>query len=271
MEPIITRYENALRLRNYSPRTIVNYLYSAREYGKFCTHHFCCALECVKAFLVHRQRGGASSASMALSLNAINSLKRNVLGHGDTLMIKFPRSVKRLPQVLSREEVKALISGLKNQKHHLMISLTYGAGLRLNEIISLRAGDIDFARGMIRVFQGKGSKDRMTLLPHNCVEPLRKRMGAKDPHDLIFESERGGKLSTRSLQLVFHRAVQSACIQKPVTFHSLRHSFATHLLENGTSIRMVQELLGHTSIITTQRYTHVAQSFIQTIASPLDI
>lgn len=249
---------------------MVNYLYSAREYGKFCAHTFCCSLECVKAFLVHRQRGGASSASMALSLNAINSLKRGVLGHGDRLAIPFPRRVRRLPQVLSREEVKSLISSLKNQKHHLMISLTYGAGLRLGEVISLRAGDIDFVRGMITVFQGKGSKDRMTLLPQNCVDALRKRMGAKDPQDLIFESERGGKLSTRSLQMVFHRAARSACIYKPVSFHSLRHSFATHLLENGTSIRVVQELLGHSSIVTTQRYTHVAQSFIQTIASPLD-
>jgi len=150
-----------------------------------------------------------------------------------------------------------------------MLSISYGAGLRVSEVIGLKVADIDFDNLLIHIKHSKGNKDRVTVLPEKLVDEMKRLAAFKVGDDLVFESERGGKLSTRTLQKVFENGCKKANIKKKATFHSLRHSFATHLLENGVDVRYVQELLGHQNIRTTQIYTHVTNIALKNIKSPL--
>lgn len=270
MENFISQCERKLLLRNYSRHTVKNYLHYIREYANFCLHKICCGTECVENFLLAKQKNGASSSTISLALNAILFFKREVRGDFQKPNIHFPRRPGRLPVVLSHEEIKMLIQNISNKKHRLIISLAYGAGLRVSEVVRLRVKDIDFWSSCLWVRQGKGNRDRMTLLPATAAEEVRARCANKKSEEYLFESERGGRLTERTAQKIFEHALSKSAIKKHASFHSLRHSFATHLIENGTDIRYVQELLGHKNIITTQRYTHVASYHVRKIKSPLD-
>jgi site-specific recombinase XerD len=157
----------------------------------------------------------------------------------------------------------------KNTKHRLMLALAYGAGMRVSEVVALRVSDIDLHELTIHIKQAKGQKDRISVIPESWVDSLRTWAGAKAGHEFVFASDRGGILTTRTAQKIFEHALAKAGIQKSATFHSLRHSFATHLIENGVDIRYVQVLLGHNNIRTTQRYTHVTNPMLKNIQSPL--
>ena len=159
---------------------------------------------------------------------------------------------------------------IKNPKHKLILALAYGAGLRVSEIINLRVRDIDLQELTIHPKQAKGKKDRITLLAEGLRPAIKNLTAGKNANDFVFSSERGGRLTTRTAQKIFEKALKKAKIKKKATFHSLRHSFATHLLENGVDIRYVQELLGHQNIRTTQRYTQVTNPKLKNIKSPLD-
>jgi site-specific recombinase XerD len=147
--------------------------------------------------------------------------------------------------------------------------MAYGGGMRVSEITDLKIMDIDFAGGTIHIKQAKGKKDRITLLSPKIFSALTSLCEGRPAHDPVFVSQRGGKLTKRTAQKVFEQALRRAGLLKPATFHSLRHSFATHLLENGTDVRYVQELLGHSNIRTTQRYTQVTNPALKRILSPL--
>lgn len=183
--------------------------------------------------------------------------------------LKFAKRSKKLPIVLSREEINKIIEVLPNKKHKLLISLAYGAGLRVSEVINLKVKDINPEELTIHLKDAKGKKDRITIFPEKIKFDIINIMDGKDKNNFIFESERGGKLTERTAQKVFENALKKSGIQKDATFHSLRHSFATHLLENGVDIRYVQELLGHQNIRTTQLYTRVTNPSIKKIKSPL--
>ena len=148
--------------------------------------------------------------------------------------------------------------------------MVYGAGLRVSEVIDLRVKDIDFEELTLHIKQAKGKKDRITVFPEKLKASIQNSITGKDRDDFVFSSERGGKLTTRTAQKVFGNSLGKAGIKKEATFHSLRHSFATHLLENGVDIRYVQELLGHQNIRTTQRYTQVTNPKLKNIKSPFD-
>ena len=154
-------------------------------------------------------------------------------------------------------------------KHRLMLGLAYGAGLRVSEVVATRVQDLDLAELTIHIKQAKGKKDRISVLPEKLIEELRRMVAGKLGDDLVFPSEWGGQLTTRTAQKIFEQALVRANITKPATFHSLRHSFATHLLENGVDVRYVQELLGHQNIRTTQLYTQVTNPKLKSIQSPL--
>ena len=162
-----------------------------------------------------------------------------------------------------------MIEKTGNIKHRLILSLLYGSGLRLEEIRNLKVKDIDIYRLAIYVRKGKGSKDRTTILPLNILEELNLYMNSKSPEDYLFNGK-NGKISGRSIQLIINKASKKAKIIKKVYPHLLRHSFATHLLESGVDIRVIQKLLGHSSVRTTQIYTHLSKTHINTITSPLD-
>ena len=184
--------------------------------------------------------------------------------------IDRPRKGKPLPKVLSEEEVKRLLDAPMNSKHRAMLMLVYSAGLRSGELLALRPDDLDRARSLLRVQSGKGNKDRYTLLSQRAVEAVDSYLSEWKPKRMLFEGQNGGPYSRQSLAKVFQAAMQKAGIQRDLTLHSLRHSFATHLLERGTDIRYIQELLGHASTRTTEIYTHVTPRTLGRIKSPLD-
>lgn len=223
----------------------------------------------IRAFLMEKVERDLSSETVNLYLCAIKFFYFRTLRCRGALEIVFARRNRRLPVVLSRREVVLLIRNVKNLKHRLMVALAYGSGLRVGELVHLKVRDLDFDGRRILVREGKGKKDRLTVLPDKLFVQLQRCCFGKSGGDFVFESERGGRLHERSLQTVFHRARKKAGILKDAHFHSLRHSFATHLLENGTNIRFVQELLGHRDIKTTQIYTQVSEGVLGRVKSPL--
>jgi integrase/recombinase XerD len=189
----------------------------------------------------------------------------------DPQLIHRPRQPKSLPNVLSKEEVKALLASLANLKHKAMLSLIYGCGLRSGELLRLKAEHIDSRRLVVIIKQAKGNKDRIAPLSIKFIELLREYFKAYRPKVYLFEGQvAGNPYDARSLQLVLKQAVAKTKIKKPVTLHWLRHSYATHLLEAGTDLRYIQEILGHKSSKTTELYTHVSTKSIQKITSPFD-
>lgn len=181
-----------------------------------------------------------------------------------------PQKPSTLPKVLDVSEVAAIINATENLKHRCMLSLIYSAGLRRSELLNLALKDIDSKRMMITIRAAKGMKDRMAPLSVNILDMLRKYYVEYRPKEYIFEGQYGGRYSERSLDLVLKKAVKVAGIRKNVNLHMLRHSYATHLLETGTDLRYIQELLGHKSPKTTQIYTHVSREALGRIASPFD-
>jgi site-specific recombinase XerD len=186
--------------------------------------------------------------------------------------IPRPRRDRKLPSVLSQEEVLRIISVVRNLKHQTLLLLIYSAGLRVGESVRLRLQDIDGDRGLIWLRGAKGKKDRCTLLSGILLEQLRQYYKVYQPAEYLFEGGDGRRyLSERSVQHIFERAVEKAGIIKDVSVHSLRHSFATHLLENGTDLRYIQTILGHSSSKTTEIYTHVSRNVLGKIVNPLDV
>ena len=186
-------------------------------------------------------------------------------------MIRRPKRSKTLPNVLSKEEVKAILNSLTNTKHITMLSLIYSCGLRCGELLKLKPQHIDSKRNVLILKNSKGKKDRIAPLSLKTIEMLRDYFKEYRPKVYLFEGQNIGTMyDVRSLQKVLKKAVISAKITKPVTLHWLRHSYATHLLESGTDLRYIQEILGHSSSRTTEIYTHVSTKSIQLIKSPFD-
>ena len=184
--------------------------------------------------------------------------------------VERPIKAEKLPQVLAKSEVMQMISSHSNLKHQCIISLLYSAGLRRSELINLKIEDIDSKRMLIKVRNGKGKKDRMTLLSHKILENLRIYYKRHKPKVFLFEGSSGDQYSGSSVGKIVTRSAQRAGVRKRITPHILRHSFATHLLEAGTDLRYIQSLLGHGSSKTTEIYTHVASHNFMSIKNPLD-
>jgi len=270
MQEYLEKIKQELRLRNYSFKTIKAYLGCLREYFEFKKLNLeKIDEEKIKQFLLDKQDKNYSSQTINLYLNAIKFFYREVLKLPQRINLKFAKRSKKLPIVLSREEIKNIIEVIRNPKHKLLISLAYGAGLRISEIVSLKVKDVNLEELTIHLKNAKGKKDRITIFPEKIKNDLQGLIAGKNPNDYVFESERGGKLTERTAQKVFENALQTAGIKRDATFHSLRHSFATHLLENGVDVRYVQELLGHRNIRTTQVYTQVTNPKLKNIKSPL--
>jgi site-specific recombinase XerD len=182
-----------------------------------------------------------------------------------------PKRERRLPEVLSEEEVRRIFDSVENLKHKTILMLTYSAGLRVGEVVRLRLSDLDEERKLIHLHKAKGAKDRYTVLSPAFLSILAEYLQEYRPKEFLFEGhDRRRHYSERSVQHIFERAVAKAGIAKKVSVHTLRHSFATHLLEAGTDLRYIQELLGHSSSKTTEIYTHVSKRSIEKIVSPLD-
>lgn len=226
----------------------------------------------VREYLMYLVQNNWSNSYINQSINSIKFYYEIVLGMPNRFYdIERPRKEKKLPVVLSMEEVKDLINATNNLKHKCILSLLYSAGLRRSEVLNLKPEDIDSKRMLIKVNDAKGNKDRYTLLAESTLIDLRKYYIKYRPETYLFEGQTKNKYSATSIAKVISAATIKAGIKKHVTAHTFRHSFATHLLENGTDLRYIQILLGHNSTKTTEIYTHVATKSFNSIKNPLDL
>ncbi|MDR0463876.1 MAG: site-specific integrase [Treponema sp.] len=226
----------------------------------------------VTGFLaIMEKERGYSAASLNLAISAIKFFYKHIFKDDRIREQKRPDHNKILPVVLSAEEIIKIFRIEKNHKHKLLLMLAYSSGLRVSEVVSLKKEHVDLHRQVIYIKQGKGGKDRYTMLSDKAAVFIQDYYEQFNIDKWIFPGQNKTRhLTIRSAQRIFEKAVQNAGIIKNISIHSLRHTFATHLLENGTDIRYIQDLLGHSSIRTTERYTHVAKRSILKIKSPLD-
>lgn len=254
--------------RNLSRRTIKTYLFYVRKFLLFChkePRKF--SKKDCKEFLENFMEKGVSGNSLNVALNSLRFMMEEVLRRRMRLNIRYSKTPRNLPVCLTKEEVKRLIGAITNRRHKLLVSLMYGAGLRVSEVLSLRKEDIDIDSNIGWVRHGKGDKDRPFILPACLKEEIRRMIGAGSVY--LFEG-RNGHLSTRTADVVIKRAAKKAGIKKKVHPHTLRHSFATHVLEAGHDVTAVQALLGHSEPRTTLEYVHTAKPKMIGVRSPLD-
>jgi integrase/recombinase XerD len=273
MTPLRQRMLEDLQRRNYSPRTQTTYVdHVARFAEHFGRSPDDLGPEEIRAYQLHLVERKVSWSLFNQAVCALRFLYRFTLPRDWSVdQIPYPRKSKRLPTVLSPEEVQRLIDATRNRKHRLVLMTLYATGLRVSEATHLQVQDIDSARMVIRVRQGKGQSDRLVMLSPILLDELRSYWRWCRPQLWLFPGSPPSKpIHVTAIQKACKRARLDAGISKPVSCHTLRHSFATHLLEGGTDLRLIQTLLGHRSVTTTQRYTHVATPRIVSTASPLD-
>ena len=269
------KYIETLQLKAYSPSTIKTY---KNEFGQLLEILKSKPVDSLDAeklrsyFLYCTNVLKLSENTLHSRMNAVKFYFEQVL-HREKLFFEIPRPKKKviLPNVLAISQVEKLFAQLENLKHKTMLYLAYSAGLRVSEVVNLKVQDIHSARMVINIRGAKGKKDRTVSLSEGILELLRKYYRVYKPTEWLFEGQyKNCPYSTRSLQQIFHRAKEAARIHQDVTFHSLRHSYAIHLHEAGTDIRLIQELLGHNDLKTTLRYTHVSNRTLEKIKSPFD-
>jgi integrase/recombinase XerD len=274
MTPLRQRYLQDLQLRNYSPKTQEVYVECvslfARHFGKSPERLGPEDIRTYQLYLAHEKK--ASWSRFNQTVCALRFLYRHTL-HKDWIIqhIPFPRKESRLPQVLSLDEVSRFLQAIPQLKYRVLLTTIYATGLRASEALRLQVADIDSRLMTIRVRQGKGHKDRYVMLSPKLLLLLREYWKAVHPNPSLFPGPSPDRpVSLDSLQKAVRRARRDSGLSKRVTAHTLRHSFATHWLESGTNIRVIQVLLGHNSLRTTARYTHVTTAALASTLSPLD-
>jgi site-specific recombinase XerD len=273
MSPLRRRMIEDMTVRNLSPATQRSYVHAVAKFSR----HFGCSpdrldLEKVRAFQVHLVANGISWPALNQTVCALRFFYGVTLGHGEIPeRIPYAREPRKLPVVLSADEVVRFLEAIPSLKTRAALTTAYAAGLRASEAVGLRVGDVDSGRMVIRVEHGKGGKDRYVMLSAQLLGILRTYWRLARPRHWLFPGR--DELKPIDVQ-VLHAACRSACaaagLVKHVTVHTLRHSFATHLLEAGTDIRIIQVLLGHASLSSTARYTRVSNGLIRRTKSPLD-
>jgi integrase/recombinase XerD len=261
-----------MRIRKYSPRTVDSYLYYNRclleHTGKIPSE---IGREDIRNFLDGLFSKGSAVSTVNTALNALKFHYQTILSLDIVYTVKRPKRDRKLPVVFSKEEIARILAVPMNLKHKAILAIAYSAGLRVSELSKLRIGDIDRTRGMLIVRGAKGRKDRNTLLSQKVLDILDAYMLRDKPTAWLFPGqETQYRLTVRTIERVFEIALNKANIHKKCGIHSLRHSFATHLLEENVDIRYIQELLGHESTKTTEIYTHVSSRSIRKIRSPID-
>tara|TARA_R110002124_G_scaffold109723_4_gene263156 strand:- start:18751 stop:19587 length:837 start_codon:yes stop_codon:yes gene_type:complete len=271
---LIQKFESRLKTQRFSENTISNYssalklaLKEMKKTGKNSL-----PLELIERYINYKVTEHKISPSYQRNIIAA-LIKYHDLVLEESLSAEYlypKRKQSKLPNVLSQQEVKRLFSVVTNIKHKTILQTIYSAGLRMSEVLNLKVNDIDSDRMTIKIRQSKGAKDRHVMLAEKLLILLRQYVREYDPQEYLFEGQKGGAYSSRSVQQIMKKALQKAQIKKKATVHTLRHSFATHLLESGTDLRYIQEFLGHKSIQTTEIYTHVTSVGKSNVKSPLD-
>jgi len=260
-----------LKISKNSDYTLKNYLNANSKLLDFLKKEPSEISEDDVKFFVSENLSDKASSSISLFLSAIRYSYSNLLGKDITIKIKRPKKEKKLPTVLTKEEIKKLLEVIETRKSKLMVSLMYACGMRVSELINLKINNLDLEEKTGHIRQGKGKKDRSFNIPQFLFNDLKKQIEKqKNSNQEYLFTGPNEKLSSRNLQKIVSLASKKAGIKKDVHCHTLRHSFATHLLENNVDIRKIQELLGHADLSTTQIYTHISQQELKKIKSPLD-
>src|SRR5712664_1628684 len=273
MNPLRRRMIEDMTVRNLSPATQRSYLHAVTKFSRyFGRSPERLGLEDVRAFQVHLVSTGISWPALNQTVCALRFFYGVTLGHGEIPeRIPYAREPRKLPVVLNTDEVVRFLEAIPSLKTRAALTTAYAAGLRASEAVGLKVCDIDSGRMVIRVEHGKGGKDRYVMLSAQLLRILRTYWRLAKPAAWLFPGRQGDRpVSTATLQAACRVAAREADLGKPVTVHTLRHSFATHLLEAGTDIRIIQVLLGHGRLATTARYTQVAATTIGNITSPFD-
>lgn len=271
----LVAFKNYLLSKRYSPNTIATYCDALKSFLTYFNTKSVKEITNDDVILFNTDFILKNNFSSSYQNQIVNSIKLFFKTVEEKTIeidkIHRPKREKTLPNVLSKEEVKQILNAHHNIKHKSMLSLIYSCGLRRSELINLKLTDIDSKRNIINIKQAKGKKDRIVPLSAKILEMLRVYYSEYKPKYWLFEGlKKGNNYSEQSLQSILKQALQKANITKPVTLHWLRHSYATHLLESGTDLRYIQELLGHNSSKTTEIYTHVSTKSLQQIKSPFD-
>ncbi len=262
-----------MELKGYSKNTISTYIDCLSSLSKhYKTSPDLLSIDQIREYFHYKLTVEKLSKSWVnQTIGALKILYCEVLRRDwDDLAIPRPRREKKLPVVLSKDEISRIINTTKNIKHKALLMVTYSSGLRLGEVCNLRPGDIDSERMMVRVVQAKGAKDRYTILSPVTLAFLRDYWKVYRVKNFLFENSNHEPLAHKTVQSAFKKALQKSGVKKDVGIHSLRHSFATHLMEQGVSLPIIQQLLGHTSLRTTSIYLHVQQYSVFAVKSPLD-
>ncbi len=265
MHGLLIKLEKELKLRNFSKETIRGYLYSLKKFLEYSKNKGI-NIETLKGYILNCLKK-QNPSSVAKDYFAIKFFFEKVLNE----KVNLPpiKRHKTLPDILTIKEIKQLIETSNNPKHKLIIKILYGTGLRVSEIINLKKRDINFEEKLIKIKLAKGKKDRFVKLPSSISEELENYLKIGNS-EYVFPSNRNKRITKATIQAILRNSAKKARIKKRVYPHLLRHSFATHLLENGTDLRIIQKLLGHSDIKTTQVYTRISQASIKNIKSPLD-
>ncbi len=272
---LFKEYERFLHAKRYSEKTIASYMKHVHTFFQFLNNT---KPEDVNIKDIYRYVNDSiiernlSESYQNQAINAIKGFYKTIYNKNFKIEeIQRPKKSKKLPTVLSKEEIRKLFDRIKNLKHRTILMLIYSGGLRISEVVNLKLTDIDKNRKIIHIMGAKGKKDRIVGLSDKILHNLREYYKVYRPTVYLFEStQEGNKYSTRSIQNFFNKAKRDAGINENATVHTLRHSYATHLLEAGVDLRIIQELLGHKSSKTTEIYTHVSTRTIQSIKSPFD-
>ncbi|MEW6003116.1 MAG: site-specific tyrosine recombinase/integron integrase [Nitrospirota bacterium] len=273
MSPKFEDLRRELPSRKYSYKTVKGYLYYNRDFLNFIDKKPSDITDAdIKDYLLYLvEEKQSATSTLNQAINALKFYYGTMLKKRFLYDIKRPRKDKKLPVVLSKEEVASILSSVDNIKHKAILMLVYSSGLRVGEVVRLKPEDIDSKRMLVFIKGAKGRKDRYSLLSESALKTLREYWREYKPVKWLFPGPNSERYITiRTAQRVFEIACNRAGIRKDVTIHSLRHSFATHLLENGIDLRYIQELLGHKSSKTTEIYTHVSTKDFAKIRNPLD-
>jgi site-specific recombinase XerD len=274
MESLIEQMRMDMVVRDYSPRTIESYLWHLNAFSNHFNHDVAnLESDDIRRYLYYlKTEKNYSTSNLRLAYSAIRYLYRNHFEMPIKLKdLRGPKISLRLPVVLSKEEIKRIFDAISNEKHKLIFMIIYSGGLRVSEAANLRIDDIDSHQMRIRVRQGKGRKDRYTLLSEGVLASLREYWKHSRPTTWLFpnRSDKNKPLSTSTIQNLFKASCMKAGIQKQASVHTLRHSFATHLLDEGANLFTIQKLLGHRNIQNTLIYLHLQQNFTRQIKSPI--
>ena len=264
-EGLIKKMVQELEIRNFSKSTIKSYLNSVSKYLEYSKNKG--VNENSAREFIQREIKIKNPSTVSHQIFAIQFFFNKILKQ--KLNIPRPKRNKTIPEILTPDEIKKMIAITDNIKHKLILKILYGCGLRVSEIVGLKKSDLDFLQKLIHIKLAKGKKDRFVKIPESLIDEL-KSYCILNNSEILFPSNRKGKLTTATIQAIVENSAKKANIKKRVYPHLLRHSFATHLLENGTDLRIIQKLLGHSDIKTTQIYTQISQASIKNIKSPLD-